>query len=270
MGERERPFKARIPSDADLMRKERAKVKERSPFNPDLIGKKGPEVIGAIRDRWLELGGANSYLGNPVTDEMDFSEGGRVSVFQGGAIYWWQDVGAIDIGEMFVHYQGLNCFSTTSGPGSDEPYVTLAVTVPGIQPQSFRSRIYEDVDGGDTRPDQMELYRGQPRGMTIVAQLIEHDYGNPEDYREVMTAVAKAAGAGVTALVSLVPSIGPVLAVGAGPILEKLSPAIGDELGKLLGLSDETIGNPATFALSPRDMVLLAARTGNSSERQVQ
>jgi LGFP repeat len=252
MGGRDRPFTTLRPSDIEV------------------IARQGPKVVGAIRARWLELGGANSYLRNPVTDEMDYSEGGRVSVFQGGAIYWWPDVGAIDIGEMFVRYQGLNCFSTTSGPGSDEPYVTMAITVPGIQPLSFRSRIYEDVDGGDTRPDQIELYRGQPRGMTIVAQLIEHDNGNPENYRGVMTAVAAAAGTGITALVTLVPAIGPVLGAAAGPILAKLSPAIGDELGQLFGLGDDVIGNPAIFAFSPRDMVLLAARTENSNERQVQ
>ncbi|GAA4838804.1 hypothetical protein [Kitasatospora terrestris] len=229
-----------------------------------------PEVIGAIRDRWLELNGSNSYLGNPVTDEMDYSEGGRVSVFENGAIYWWPDVGAIDIGEMFVHYQGLNCFSATSGFGSDQPYVTMAITVPGMDPKALRSQIYQDVDGGDTRPDQLELYRGQPRGMVIVAQCIEHDSGNPEDYRDVMHTVAKAAGAGVVGLISYVPDIGPVLAAVSGVILAGFSDEIGDALGELFGLSDDLIGGPATFALSPRDMVLLAARTQNSSDRQVQ
>jgi hypothetical protein len=228
-----------------------------------------PDVIGAIRDRWLALGGAGSFLGNPVTDEMDFSEGGRVSVFERGAIYWWPDVGAIDIGEMFVHYQGLNCFSTTSGPGSDEPYVTMAVNVPDNPPLALRSQIYNDVDGGDTRPDQVQLYRGQPRGMTIVAQLIEHDNGDPENYRAAMQGVAAAGGAGVTALLKFIPKIGTILAAVAAPILAALNTSIADELGSLFGLGDDLIGNPAMIALSPRDMVLLAARTQNSQERGV-
>jgi hypothetical protein len=201
---------------------------------------------------------------------MDFSEGGRVSAFEKGAIYWWPDVGAIDIGQMFVHYQGLNCFGTTDLPGSDEPYVTMAVNIPGMQPLALRSQIYQEVDGGDTRPDQIELYRGLPRGMTIVAQLIEHDSGDPENYRAAMQGVAAAAAAGVTALIAVVPGVGPFLASAAGPILAKLSPSIGDELVQLLGLGDMPIDNPTTLAFSPRDMVLLAARTQNSSERQVQ
>jgi hypothetical protein len=228
-----------------------------------------PEVIGFIRERWLALGGPSSFLGNPTTDEMDFSEGGRVSVFEHGAIYWWPDVGPIDIGEMFVHYQGLNCFATTAGPGSDEPYVTMAIGVPGDAPRALRTQIHAGVNGGDTRPEQIELYRGQPRGMTIVAQLHEHDFGNPEDYKSVMEGVAAAAGVGVTALVKLVPKVGPVLSAASAPILGALNSAIGSELGRLLGLGDDLIGPPTTIALSPKQMVLLAARTENNQERRV-
>jgi hypothetical protein len=232
-----------------------------------------PEIYGAIRDRWLALPGSGpgSYLGNVLTDEMDFSEGGRVNVFERGAIYWWPDLGprAIDIGEMFVHYQGLNCFATTSGGGSDQPYVTMAVTVPGAQPQALRSQIYQDVDGRDTRPDQVLLYRGQPRGMTIVAQCIEHDSGDPEKYRGVMQGVAGAAGTGVAYLIKFIPKIGPILSAVAAPIFGALSSAIGEELSDLLGLGDDLIGPPATFAFSPRDMVFLAAEIQNSTELNV-
>ncbi|KPM53364.1 hypothetical protein CcI49_30330 [Frankia sp. CcI49] len=105
--------------------------------------------------------------------------------------------------------------------------------------------------------------------MTIVAQLIEHDNGNPENYKEIMQGVASVAGAGVTALLAVVPAVGPILSAAAGPILGALKPAIADELGKLLGLGDDLIGPPTTIALSPKDMVLLAARTQNSLERQV-
>ena len=54
-------------------------------------------VYGAILSRYAELGGAAGWLGGPVTDEQDFSEGGRVSMFQHGAIYWWPDTGAIEL-----------------------------------------------------------------------------------------------------------------------------------------------------------------------------
>lgn len=226
-----------------------------------------PTVIGAIRDRWLQLGGPGSYLGQPVTDELDFSEGGRVSVFEHGAIYWWPDVGAIDMGEMFVHYTGLNCFHDTGGAGSDEPYVVMGIAVPGAPGRSLRSRIYDDVDGRESRPDLIELYRGPPRGLTVTFQLMEHDHGNPEDYRGAMQGVAGAAGAGLAQLIKLIPKVGPILGTAAGPIFDAVKNPVAEALGKLLGLGDDIIGN-GTIVLSPKDMVTMAIRP-NVSERQI-
>ncbi len=63
------------------------------------------EVHGAIRDKWESLGWERFFLGYLTTDETDFAEGGRASVFERGAISWWPDVGAI----------------------ADEPYAVLGV-----------------------------------------------------------------------------------------------------------------------------------------------
>jgi hypothetical protein len=232
-----------------------------------------PEVKGAIRDRWLELGGAASFLGNPVTDELPFPpEKGRVSFFEHGAIYWWEDVNggrATDIGEMFVHYQGLNCFGTTDGPGADEPYVTIGVSVPNQPPATFRTPIFEGVEDGHSRPHQMLLYRGQPRGMTIVAQLIEHDSGNPDNYRDRMRVIVGAVSGAITPLLILVPVVGPVLAPTVGTILATLNPVIAEEVGELIGLGDDLIDSPWTIALTPKDMVVMAAHQPNSVEKDV-
>jgi uncharacterized protein with LGFP repeats len=47
-----------------------------------------PNVIGAIRDKWLALGGPSSFLGQPLTDELGTPDGvGRFNHFQGGSIY---------------------------------------------------------------------------------------------------------------------------------------------------------------------------------------
>jgi len=47
------------------------------------------EVHGLIRQRWAQLGWEKSYLGYPMTDEMDLYDGsGRVSKFQGGELVW--------------------------------------------------------------------------------------------------------------------------------------------------------------------------------------
>jgi len=48
-----------------------------------------PNVIGDIREKWLSLGGNQSFLGAPQTDELTCPDGvGRFNHFQGGSIYW--------------------------------------------------------------------------------------------------------------------------------------------------------------------------------------
>jgi len=47
------------------------------------------EVHGLIRARWAELGWEKSWLGYPMTDEIDTYDGeGRVSKFEGGELIW--------------------------------------------------------------------------------------------------------------------------------------------------------------------------------------
>jgi hypothetical protein len=60
------------------------------------------EIHGAIRDRWLALGGPTSVLGYPTSDETSLlrngTEVGRYNTFQnGGAIYWSGATGAWDV-----------------------------------------------------------------------------------------------------------------------------------------------------------------------------
>jgi uncharacterized protein with LGFP repeats len=51
------------------------------------------EVHGAIRDKWASMGWENSRLGFPTSDEKP-APGGRVSEFEGGAIFWTPAGGA--------------------------------------------------------------------------------------------------------------------------------------------------------------------------------
>ena len=54
------------------------------------------EVHGAIRDKWASMGWERSFLGYPVSDEMDVElrgGRGRVSRFQGGDIFWTPEGG---------------------------------------------------------------------------------------------------------------------------------------------------------------------------------
>lgn len=57
-----------------------------------------PEVHGAIRTKWEQLGGEHSFLGFPVTDELGTPDGvGRFNHFEGGSIYWTPQTGAHEV-----------------------------------------------------------------------------------------------------------------------------------------------------------------------------
>lgn len=54
------------------------------------------EVHGLILERWKALGWERSYLGYPMTDEIDTRNGaGRVSRFQGGELIWRRATNAV-------------------------------------------------------------------------------------------------------------------------------------------------------------------------------
>lgn len=57
------------------------------------------EVHGAIRARWIALGGMDSMLGYPISDEesVSYDLAGRRSAFQHGSIYWRPDAGAHEV-----------------------------------------------------------------------------------------------------------------------------------------------------------------------------
>lgn len=55
-------------------------------------------VYGSIRDKWAALGWEKSYLGYPLTDEMDTFDGQfRFNQFQNGAITWKKSNGEINV-----------------------------------------------------------------------------------------------------------------------------------------------------------------------------
>lgn len=223
-------------------------------------------VWGRIRDRWAALGWERSYLGYPTSDETEFPEGGRASDFQHGGVYWWPDTDAIDLRDVVIHYTGLYAFGETDwdqGSDSDEPYAIIGVSSPHGA-RTVTTRIYDDVDGQEARPDLLEVYRGRPFGVAIGCVLMEHDEGDPNRYRdEIGSAVALAHQAGTAAL-GVVPFVGPALAAAAGPLLGKFVPDVADAISDLLDLGDDTIGS-STQIISARQLVLLAARTGNST-----
>lgn len=225
-------------------------------------------VHGAIYQHYQTLGSEGSWLGYPVTDEIDFTEGGRVSSFERGAIYWWSDTGAIELNDLVVNYTGIVCFGETDElSASDEPYVTLGMISP-IGTSEAQSRIYEGVDAGESRTDLIEIYRGKPLGLTITVLLMEHDEGDPNKYKEIVQGAVAGAFAGVTALTALIPGVGPAIAAAVGPVLGAVTPKGAEFLNDLADFGDNKI-NETTLAITPKQMVVLAARTVNSEERGV-
>ncbi len=222
-------------------------------------------VYGDIGEKYIQLGGPNSWLGWPTSDELPFAQEGRASIFQKGAIYWWPDTGAIELGNISVRYKGLYCFGETDeSSASDEPYVILGV-VPAFTEQKFttRTKIYgEDddpfggVDAGDSREDNIELYRGLPHGLAIAAVLMEHDYGDPEKFRETVKASVETASEGVAAAVGFVPVVGQYLSPLASKFLKEVGPDIVNAINDLLGTADDYIGT-VSFEVTAKDMVRL-------------
>ncbi len=81
------------------------------------------EVHGGISAHYLALGGSNSLLGRPTSDEVDAeTAGSRQSVFQGGRIYWTRPTGAHEVhGAILYNYLALGSAGSDLGlPISDE------------------------------------------------------------------------------------------------------------------------------------------------------
>lgn len=51
-------------------------------------------IYGGIRGLWASMGWERSWLGYPVSDEMDVSGGGRINYFERGVIFWSPQSGA--------------------------------------------------------------------------------------------------------------------------------------------------------------------------------
>jgi hypothetical protein len=222
-------------------------------------------IYGDIRRKWENLGWEMSYLGYPVSDEVDIGEGGRANEFQNGGIYWWPDTGAIDLRDVVVHYTGLYCFGETDwdqASSADEPYVIISVSTPKMA-DTTRTQVYSEVDDGESRPDLLEIYRGRPYGINISSVVMEQDFGDPDRYKkEVQEIVMKTHEAGTLAL-GLIPVVGPIVAAIAGPALGTLMPSIGGAISDMFDWGDDRIGG-ATLTLSAKQMVVLAARTPNN------
>jgi len=220
-------------------------------------------IYGAIREKWQALGWERSYLGYPLTDEVDF-EGGRANGFQNGDIYWWEDLGAIDLRGVVIHYTGMYCFEETDGPGDDETYAVISVSNER-QSSTLRTKIYGGMHQGQSRPEvpPMEIYRGKPYGLTIDTRLVEHDAGDPDSYRDDVKKIVMAAHEVGKVALGFIPIVGPAIAGIIGPKLDVLMPDVGDAIANIFG--DVPIG-ANIHRVRGRDLVEWAARRQNRDQ----
>ena len=219
-----------------------------------------------IGERYTQLGGPNSWLGRPISEELDFPQDGRVRTFQHGAIYWWPDTGPRELNNVVVHYTGVHCFGETIfdlASSDDEPYATIGVAGPDATAGTFRSQIYEDVDPGEGRFEVIELYRGKPRGLLINTILQERSGGDTEASRAAMQEAVEKGGAALAAAATAIPVVGPVLGPVASlvhqAIKQDLIDALNSFLENTLGFADRPLGTDL-IELTPKQMVVLATR----------
>lgn len=227
-------------------------------------------VSGAIRDHWADLGWETSWLGYPLADERDFPESGRVAAFQGGNIFWWEDVGTRALNELVVQYTGFYCWGETNIDGgwkalfdrSDEPYVNLGIKGPEIA-QTFPARQYEDINEHQGKFDILELYRGKPRELLITAVMTEHSGGTPKAVQDLIADAYDKGTPYVADAIEKIPYVGPVLGPAArvGFILAKgdVLDAVNSFIDDTLGGGDRNLGSD-NIALTTKDLILFATR----------
>jgi hypothetical protein len=214
----------------------------------------------STNQRYDQLGGPGGFLGFPVSDfepdPDDLSSG--VTKFESGAIYFFPDVGAFEMRDIALRFVGFHCFGETDEfSAADEPFLTFGV-VPTVteQSQTLQTRIFEDVDSGESRGTLIELYRGLPFGAAISVTLAEHDQGDPNKYREIVKKGVDKGSEATVAVIAEIPVVGTFLSVVAGVVLEVTKPAITDALNELVGTADDHIGT-VVMPVTPKDMLTL-------------
>lgn len=140
-----------------------------------------------------------------------------------------------------LRYKGMTCFvETNDGPGSDEIYIIFSVTTfENGQPVTRTSMkgVYEPVDAGGTFPDAgAVLYEGPAQGLGMIAVMMEQDYGDAKEQRDMIDTMVKAFLSAAYSAGTGTPPAGPV-----SSFIGFVSKAIADLVVDILGLKDDLI-----------------------------
>lgn len=229
-------------------------------------------VYGPSNAKYDALGGPLSWLGFPTSDELDMPEGGHANTFEHGTIYWWPDTGSIELAGVIVHYTGLICFGETDSlpdglRSHDYPYGVIGVIDPAQQHNALRTQIYQKVDAGNRMPDLLEIYRGQPTGLVIAVQLVNHGLAgdNADTIKGSMENAMTEGAKWIETELNSVAVVGPPLAKLFGPLLEKLALKLADFLVDAINIGEVSLGNDR-ITLTAKQLVVLATRVNNSTD----
>jgi hypothetical protein len=151
-----------------------------------------------------------------------------------------------------MDWAGVYCIKETpwdQGSPHDEIYVIFTVLQPFRKPWTLRSNIEEDWDSGDDwgpfPPMSLFGEKGpeDPAETAITATVMEHDYGDPDKFRDEIHAIATAAQA---------------YAASQGiPIPDVAVEIVTDFINNLLGTDDDHLGTQ-TIVIDPVQMIWLA------------
>jgi len=216
------------------------------------------EIRGKIHARWQELGGPTCYLGLPVSDEAEF-DGGRANSFAGGGIYWWPDLGAIDLRGVSISYTGVRRVELIGQDVDNDSgaYILITEATP-LTVGTRRTQVYSGLSEGRSRPDLLEIYRGPPYGMNVHVVVMDRDLKDPNACREVIESIVRTEHADRMSSLPVSSTAGPALADPAAPILTALIPAWAAAVDRLIAPAEGHPGSRGLW-LSPRDLVVLAA-----------
>ena len=204
-----------------------------------------------------QLGGPRSFLGWPLSDFVPDPDdpGSGVTRFEGGAIYYWPDLGAIEMREVALRFVGFHCFRlrptrprrrtrSTSRSASFRPSSSSrAPTRRGLSARwTLASRTVTSTPWSST----VGLPPERPCRSTLVGTTRATPTSTGISSRRASTKRPTPPWGARPAS----PVVGAVLVVVGGFVLEVVKPALTDAINGLIGTGDDLIGT-VLLALTP-------------------
>jgi hypothetical protein len=157
-----------------------------------------------------------------------------------------------------TQFVGFHCFGESNEwSDSDEPYFIFGtLTTARREKRTEKSGIFEDVDAGQTRGFEVEVFSGRAASMVISVTVMENDADgmDPEAVKEIVDGAYDKASDKFVELVAEMPFIGgPVQAAAAMVALLILKPAVTKEINEVLAPGDDLV-NTEVIALTPQEL----------------